>query len=112
MRFYLHVDKLKHISNEEFKLFNWLLVPYRFKQCVNTIVFKYFNEQYPNYPNEIFDVVVQSNFPLKGSFQNLKCPFRKTNTGQLALSYFGPTFSNKTPDTPKRTKILIPSNIT
>ena len=32
--------------------------------------------------------------------------FRKTNTGQLALSYIGPTFWNKTPDTLKRTKNL------
>ena len=30
----------------------------------------------------------------------------KTNTGELALSYFGPTFWNRTPDTFKRTKNL------
>ena len=42
----------------------------------------------------------------KGSFQKLKCPFRKTNTGQLVLSYIGPTFWNKTPDTLKGTKNL------
>ena len=47
---------------------------------------------------------VENNFQVRGSFQKLKCPFCKTNTGQLALSYIGPTFWNKTPDTFKRTK--------
>ena len=73
---------------------------YRFKQCVNIRVFKYFNEQCPNYLNEVFDVSVENNF------QKLKCSFGKTNTSQRALSYIGPTFWNKTPDTLKRTKNL------
>ena len=106
MRFCLQLDKLKHISHEEFERLNWLPVTYRFKQCVNTIVFKYFNEQCPNNLNEVFDVVVANSFQLSGSFQKLKCPILKTNTGQLALPYIGPTFWNKTPDTLKRIKNL------
>ena len=62
MRFCLQLDKLKHISHEEFEHLNWLPVTYRFKQCVNTIIFKYFNEQCPNYLNEVFDVTVENNF--------------------------------------------------
>ena len=92
MRFCLQLDKLKHISHEEFECLNWLPVTYRFKQCVNTIVFKYFNEQCPNYLNEVFDVTVENNFQLRGSFRKLKCPFHNTYIGQLALSYIGPTF--------------------
>ena len=92
MRFCLQLDKLKHISHEEFERLNWLPVTYRFKQCVNTIAFKYFNGKFPNYLNEAFDVAVNNNFQLRSSFQKLKCPFRKANTDQLALSYFGPTF--------------------
>ena len=65
---------------------------YRFTQYVNTIAFKYFNEQCPNYLNEVFDVAVENNFQLRGSFQKLKCTFRKSNTGQLDLSYIAPTF--------------------
>ena len=47
----------------------WTMLPvaYRFKQCVNAIVFKYFNEQYPNYLNEVFDVAIENNFQLRGS---------------------------------------------
>ena len=42
MRFCLQLDKLKHISHEEFERLNWLPVTYRFKQCNNAIVFKLF----------------------------------------------------------------------
>ena len=105
MRFCLRLNKLKHISHEEFERLNWLPMIYRFKQRVNTIIFKYFNEQCPNCLNEVFDVAVENNFQLIGSFQKLKCPFRKTNTGQLALSCIGPTFW-KSLDTLKPTKNL------
>ena len=105
MSFCVQLDKLKHVSHEEFERLNWLPVTYRFKQCVNATVFKYFIEQYLNCLNEVFDVTLENNFQLRGWFQKLKCPFRKTNTGQLALSYIGPTFWNKTLDTFKRTNI-------
>ena len=85
MRFCFQLDELKHISHEEFDHLNWLPMTYRFKQCVNAIVFKYFNEQCPNYLNEVFDVAIENNFQLNGSFQKLKCPFRKTNTGILLI---------------------------
>ena len=78
---------------------------YRFKQCVNAIVFKYFNKQCPNYLNEVFHVAIENNFQLRGSFQKLKCPFRKTNTGLRPLSYIGATFGIKL-RTLKCTKIL------
>ena len=104
MRFCLQLDELKHIPHEEFDRLNWLPVTYRFKQCVNAIAFWVFNEQCPNYLSEVSDVAIENNFQLSGSFQKLKCPFRETNTGQLALSYIGLTFWNKTPDTFKHTK--------
>ena len=83
MHFFLQLNKSKHISHEEFERLNWLPLTYRFKQCVNSIVFKYFNEQCPNYLSEIFNVATESNIQLRGSFQKSKCPFRKTNNGQL-----------------------------
>ena len=68
MCFCLQLDKLKHISHEEFERLNWLPVSYRFKQCVNSMVSKYFNEQCPNYMNEVFDVATKSNFQSRSSF--------------------------------------------
>ena len=53
---------------------------------------------------KLFDVDIEKIFQLRGSFQILKCPFRKTNVDQFALSYIGQTFWNKTPDTLKPTK--------
>ena len=61
MHFSLQLDKLKHVSHEEFERVNWLPVTYRFKKCVNSILFKYFNEQCPNYMNEVFDVAMENN---------------------------------------------------
>ena len=49
------------------------------QKCVNAIVLKYFNEQYPNYLSEVFDVLIDNTFQLRGTFQKLKRPFRKTN---------------------------------
>ena len=62
IRFCLQLDKLKHVSHEEFERLNWLLVTYRFKHCVNSKVFKDFNEQYLTYLNEVFHVATESNF--------------------------------------------------
>ena len=84
---------------------------YRFKQCVISIVSKYFNEQCRNDLNEVFDVATENNFQLINSFQKLKCPFRKTNNGQYALSYFGPPLGTNPLTHSSVVTILIPSNI-
>ena len=62
MHFCLQLDKSKHIFHGDFERSNRLLVTFRFKPCVNSIVFKYFNEQCPSYLNDIFDVAKESNF--------------------------------------------------
>ena len=53
-----------------------------------------------------FDTATESNFQLRSSFQKLKCPLRKINSGQLALPHIGPTFWNKIPDILRRTNNL------
>ena len=102
----MQLYKLKHIPHEEFERLNWLPVTYRLKQCVNSMVFKYFTEQCPDYLNEVFDIAAGSNFQLRSSFQKLKCPFPKTNNVQNALSYIAPTFWKQTPHTLKRSNNL------
>ena len=71
----------------------------------------YFNEQCPNYLNEVFNVATESNFQLRSSFEKLNCPFQKTNNGQNTLSYIGPTFGNKPLTHSNVVTTLIPSNI-
>ena len=70
---------------------------YRFKQCVNSIVFKYFNEQCPIYLNKVFNIATNSNIQLRAYFQKLKCPNKITNNGKFSLSYIGPIFWKKKP---------------
>ena len=106
IRFCLQLDKMTHMSHKELETLNWLPVAERFNQCINSVVFKYVNNQCPNYLNEVFQTAPENNIQTRGSFQKLKCPFRKTNAGQMALSYIGPTIWSKIPDTLKRTKNL------
>ena len=45
IRFYLQLDEMSHISQKEFETINWLLIKERYNQCVNSIVFKSFDNQ-------------------------------------------------------------------
>ena len=109
MHFFLQLNKSKHISHEEFERLNWLPLTYRFKQCVNSIVFKYFNEQCPNYLSEVFNVATESNVQLRGSFQKSK-PFRKTNSGQFLCLTLVQPFGTKPRKQSSALTILIPLN--
>ena len=40
----------------------------------------------------------ESSSSLRNSYQKLQQPFRKTNTGQNALSFIGPALWNKVPE--------------
>ena len=106
IRFFLQLDKMTHVSHKEFKTLKWLPVTERFNQCINSIAFKYVNDQCPNYLNEVFKTARENNIQTRGSFLKLKCPFRRINAGQMALSYIGSTIWSKTPDTLKQTKNL------
>ena len=52
------------------------------------------------------NVTPESSSSLRNSYQTLQQPFRKTNTGQNALSFIGPTLWNKVPEEIKRTTNL------
>ena len=56
--------------------------------------------------NEVFQTALENNIQTRRSFWKFKCPFCKTDTGQMALSCIGPTIWSKTPDMPKQTKNL------
>ena len=106
IRFCLQLDKMTHIPHKEFETLNWLTVTERFSQCINSTVLNYVNNQCPNYLNQDFQTSLENNIQTRGSFLKLKCPFRKTTVGQMALPYLGPTIWSKTTDTLKRTKNL------
>ena len=64
--------------------------------------FKYFDNQCHHYLNEVFMKAPESRSSLRNTYQKQQ-PFRKTNTGQNALSFIGPTLWNKVPEEVKRT---------
>ena len=93
---------MTHISHKEFETLNCLFLTVRFNQCINSVVFKYVNDQYPNYLNKVFQTAPENNLQTR-DFLKLKCPLHKINAGQKPLSFIGPTIWSKTPDTLKRT---------
>ena len=97
VRFCLQLDSRTHIGPEEFKLMNWLPAGNRFQQCVVSKAFKFFQKSCPSYAYEIFHE--KSNFQrTRRSHLNLVQPNRRTNFGQAALSYIGPSLWNILPN--------------
>ena len=91
IRYCLQLPKMTHISKNEFETLNWLPVKDRFNQSINTIVFKYFTKQYPSYLNEVFKLACPNNLRTRNRYLKLIWLFRKTNMGQNALSFIGPS---------------------
>ena len=103
IRYCLQLDKMTHISKNEFETLNWLPVKDRFNQSINSIVFKYFTKQCPSYLNEVFELACPNNLRTRNSYLKLICPFRRTDMGQNALSFIGPSKWNKTQEVLKKT---------
>ena len=102
IRFCLKLDKMHHISEEDFKTINWLLVDQRVQQSLNVTVFKYVNNACPYYMKEVFEYASQGRISSRNNYARLKVPFRKTTMGQKSLSYIGPSVWNKLPSSMKR----------
>ena len=95
-----------HIFHKEFETLNWLPVTERFNQGIDSIIFKYVNDQWFNYVNEVFQTALEKNIQNRGSFLKLKCLFHKTNAGEMTLPYIGPAISSKIPQTFQLTRNL------
>ena len=102
--FCLQLDKMAHISHKKFETLNWLILIERFNQWINLTVSRCVNVQCFIYLNEVFQS--ENKIQIRTSFQKLKCPFHKTNSGQMTSSYIGLIIWINTLDTLKRTKVL------
>ena len=85
VRYCLQLDKMIHISKNEFETLNLLPVKDRFNQSINSIVFKYFTKQCPSYLNEVFELACSNNLRTRNSYLKLICLFQKSNMGQNKL---------------------------
>ena len=101
-------DKIYHISEEDFRLINCLPTSKRVDQCINTIItFKFVNNTCPHYLKEIFEFAPYCRIDTRNKFAKLKIPFRKTNMGQKAISFVGPSLWNSLPELIKKTDNVI-----
>ena len=64
------------------------------------------HNQCPHYLNEVFMKAPESSSSLRNSYQKLQQPFRKTNTGQNALTFTGLALWNKFPKEIRKTTNL------
>ena len=67
-------------------------------QFIVSDIFKFENDQCPDYFNEIFCSVGENGVITCSSNKKLKLPFRKTKLGIQSLSYVGPNTWNSLPD--------------
>ena len=72
--FCLKLDKMHHISEEEFKLINWLATSKKVHQCINTITYNFFKNKCPYYMNQIFEFVPHCRIGTSNNFSKLKNP--------------------------------------
>ena len=98
------MDKTHHISEEHFRLINWLPTRKRVDQCIKTITFKFVNNICPYYLKESFEFAPQCKIETRNKFIKLKIPFHKTNMGQKAISFVGSSLWNSLPELIKKNK--------
>ena len=93
-------------------MINWLPTSKRVDQCINTITFKFVSNTCPYYLKEIFEFPPHCRIDTRNKFAKLKIPFRKTNMGQKAISFAGPSLWNSLPELIKQADNLTLLNIT
>ena len=89
---------MHHISEEDFRLANWLPTSKRVDQSINNITFKFVNNTCLYYLKEIFEFAPYCRIDTRNKFAKLEIPFRKTNMGQKAISLVGPSLWNSLPE--------------
>ena len=102
VRFCLNLDKMAHISQNEFEKLNWLPISDRINQSLLSTTFKFVKDIGPNYLNEVFQWAAESNRTLRNGYRKLKHPFRKTTVGQNSVSFLGPSKWNTLPESTKK----------
>ena len=75
-------------------------------QCLKAITFKFVNNIYPNYLNEIHEHAPQFRIESRSNFVKLKVLLRKNNIGQKGFPYIGPSLWSNLPGFMKRTNVL------
>ena len=94
IRFCLKLNDKSSIKSEDFEKKNWLPIHDRVSQCSLCSIYKFFIKNCPKYFDEIYVPLETNGVHTRSSYQKLNVPHRKTNVGQKALSYVGPSLWN------------------
>ena len=94
IRFCLKLNDRSSIKTEDSEKINWLLIHKRVSQCSLCSIYKFSTKSCPNYFDEIYVPLETNGVHMRSSYQKLNVPHRKTNVGQKALSYVGPSLWN------------------
>ena len=89
---------MSRIYVNEFLELNWLNVHDRYLQFIVFDIFKFSNNQCPDYFNEVFCSVDDNGVGTRSYNKKLKLPSCKSKLGMQSLSYVGPSTWNKLPN--------------
>ena len=89
------------ICVNEFLESNLLNVHDRYLQFIVSDIFRFYNNQCPDYFNEVFCPVDDNRVATCCCNKKLKLPFRKSKLGMQSLLYVGPSTWNKLPNSLK-----------
>ena len=106
IRFCLKLGDRTSIKMNEFEKINWLPIQNRVNQCTLSCIYKFHAKTTPDYMDEIFSRAECIGIPTRFSHHKLKLPKRKTNQGQRALSYLGPSLWNNLDNSLKKSVSL------
>ena len=106
IRFCLNLNNRAHIGRNELEQINWLSVNDRFKQIISTMSFKICNNTSPPYMGDVFKPAGQPNTTTRASLLKLIQPLRRTNPGEINISYIAPIIWNNLPNSLKTTDNL------
>ena len=97
IRFCLQLGKMAHVSQKWSEAINWLPIKKEFNKSINSIVFKYFDEQCPYYLNKACAKSPESGLSLRNSYHKLTQQFRNNSVGHNTLSFIGLALWDKIP---------------
>ena len=72
----MQLDKMAHISGNQFKALDWFPVKDIFSQSINSTVLTYCTNQCPSYLNEIFESAWFNELRTRNRYLKLILPFR------------------------------------
>ena len=101
--FCLQLKKMCRICVKEFVELNCLNVHDRSLQLNASDIFNFYNNQCPDYFNEVFCAVDGNGVATLYCNKKLKLPFCKSKLGMQSFSYLGPSTWNKLPNNFKTT---------